>query len=94
MGILRFVIWTVACVGLGIFLATYEIGGRTPWKMAQSAWKDGAPQREKVKDEASDAVDGVKKKLAATTAEKNGPRETHSVEDRKAIEALISKRAN
>ena len=82
MGLIRFVVWSSLCVALGIFLATFEVNGRTPWKLMQSAWQDNSPRLEKVKDE-------VKSKLSTGAA---SPKETHTEEDKQAIDALISKR--
>ncbi len=79
MGFLRFVVWSALCIGLGIFLGTYQLGGRTPWQAMQGAWSDQAAPR----------LDEVKKKLG-TDAQ---PTERHSEEDRKAVDAIISKRS-
>ncbi len=92
MGILRVILWTGLCVGLGIFLGTYEIHGRTPWQTVQGAWKQQGPRLEKVKDGAEDLVDGVKKRVSQETAPAQ-PKERHSKEDREAIDQLISKRS-
>lgn len=90
MGILRFVLWTTLCIGLGIFLGTYEIGGKTPWQSAQGLWKQSAPKLEKVKDSAEDLVVDVKKKVTPTSA---APKERHTQDDRDAIDQIISKRS-
>lgn len=91
MGFLRFVIWTSLCVGLGIFLGTHDVGGKTPWQLMQGAWKQQAPHLEKVKDGAEDLVDDVKKKVS--TQDVAQPRERHDKEDREAIDQIISKRS-
>lgn len=96
MGILRFVIWTGLCVALGIFLGSYEFSGRTSWQLMQGAWKQQGPRLEKVRDDAEDLVDGVKKKVAAqdpASPAQQAPKERHSKEDRDAIDQLISKRS-
>lgn len=92
MGILRFLVWTTLCIGLGIFLGTYEVGGRTPWQLMQGAWKQQGPRLEKVKDDAGELVNGVKKKVAQDPAFQQQPKERHSAEEREAIDQLISKR--
>lgn len=92
MGILRFLVWTALCIGLGIFLATFQIGGRTPWQTMQGAWKQQGPRLEKVRDDAEELADSVKKKVS-TEAPVAQPKERHSKEDREAIEQLISKRS-
>lgn len=91
MGILRIAVWTALCIGFGLFLGTYELGGRTPWQSVQGAWKHQAPRLEKVKDGAEDLVDDVKKKVS--TQEISQPRERHNKEDREAIDQIISKRS-
>ena len=91
MGLLRFVVWTTLCVGLGIFLGTYDLGGKTPWQAMQGAWKQQAPRLEKVKGEAGDLVDDVKKKVS--TQDVAQPKERHDKEDREAIDQIISKRS-
>lgn len=92
MGILRFVVWTTLCIGLGIFLATWEVGGKTPWQSAQGLWRRSAPKLEKVKDGAEDLVVDVKKRVAPP-AEAPAPRERHTRDDREAIDQIIAKRS-
>jgi hypothetical protein len=77
MGFIRFLIWTSMCIALGIFVASWEIDGRTPLQHMRQIWK-GVP------------VETVKKKLAAPNA---APTETHSAEDKDAINRLVAKRA-
>jgi hypothetical protein len=79
MGLIRFVVWTGISVAFGIFLATYEFAGRTPWQVMQSAWKQQSPA----------LVDQVKKKVAESPL--TNPKETHSADDKQAIDALIKK---
>ena len=84
MGILRFVIWSSLCVGLGLFLGTYEVHGHTPWQMMQGTWKQQSPKLDKVRSDAAVLVDEMKKKPA--------PSEQHSTDDKKAIDDIIGKR--
>ena len=91
MGILRFVLWTTLCIGLGLFLCTYEHGGKTAWQSMQGVWKQQSPRFEKVKAEAGDLADDVKKKVS--TQDVAQPKERHDKEDRDAIDQIISKRA-
>ena len=91
MGILRFVVWTALCIGLGVLLGTHEFGGRTAWESMQGVWKQQAPRLEKVKGGAEDLVDDVKKKVS--TQEAAQPKERHNKEDREAIDQIISKRS-
>lgn len=83
MGAIRFLVWTGLSVAFGIFLATYEFAGRTPWQIMQSAWKKESPAM----------IESVKKKVAETQpgAPAPAPKETHTAEDKQAIDALIKK---
>lgn len=90
MGIFRFVVWSSLCVALGIFLGTAEFSGRTPWQLMQGAWKQQGPRLEKVRDDAEDLANGVKKKVS--TSQEAPPKERHSADERKAIDDIISKR--
>lgn len=91
MGILRFLVWTAVCIGLGLFLGTFEVGGRTAWQAMQGAWNRQAPRLEKVKAEAEDLMESAKKKV--TTTPDSEPKERHLKEDREAVERIISKRS-
>ena len=95
MGALRIIVWTVACVGLGLFLGTVDIGGQTAWERARGAWKQQGPRMDKVKEGAEDLVDGTRKKIASVSkdATKEEPKERHSREDKDAIDSLIAKKA-
>ncbi len=88
MATLRFLLWTAACIGLGIFLATFELGGKTPLVRGQEAWR-GAPSAEAMKRTAGDLLGDAKKQLGGREA---GPVERHSPEERNAVNALIAKR--
>ena len=90
MSILRFVVWTALCIGLGLFLGTYEVAGRTPWRAIQAAWKQQGPRLDRVKDEAEELVDGVKKKVSSHHDGAAQPKERHLKEDREAIDQIIS----
>ncbi len=73
MGFIRFLLWTSMCIGLGIFIASYEVDGKTPAQHFKEIWKNAA----------------VAKKAMSSA----GPSETHSVEDRQAIDRIVAKRA-
>lgn len=75
MGFIRFLIWTSMCIALGIFIASYEVDGKTPAAHFKQIWK-GVP------------VEKVKQLAAPMTA----PTETHSAEDREAINRIVAKR--
>ena len=91
MGILRFVVWTAACVGFGIFVSTAEFSGKTPLQHLTKTWKQEKPRLERVKDNAEEAVDEVKKRVVSAR-EPKGPTEQHSSADREAIDQIIAKR--
>ena len=40
MRTLSFLLWTTCSVGLGIWLATVPVGGRTPWEHVRHAWSE------------------------------------------------------
>ena len=88
MGVIRTGVWTVVAVGLGIALATVEIGGRTPYQHARAAWRT-SEAGEWFRDKADDAVDRAKGALG----QPQKPRERHSDEDRAALDRIIAKRS-
>ncbi len=90
MGILKVIVWTAACIGLGIFLATHSIEGKTAVEHASKALggKVKAPTLEGVKGEVEDAIDAAKKKLATDKP----PTEKHTAEDKDAVNKLIARR--
>lgn len=99
MGILRVVLWTALCFGLGLWSGTAQVGGKTPWQHAQGLWKQQGPRLEKVKESATGVVDGaagvvedVKFRVAPGGDGAGGPRERHSKADREAIDQIIAKR--
>jgi hypothetical protein len=99
MGLLKFVVWTACAVGLGIFLATGNIDGRTPLDHMQRAWKrtvrpsqldrmkDGVERvKGGLEDVIEDAKDAVGRKSDAA------PRERITAEDREAVNRLIAQK--
>jgi hypothetical protein len=88
---LKFLVWTLAAVALGIFLASYKVQGKTPVESAQRALHQTlTPQRVKaVKERVEDAYEDAKDKVSSSKS----PHEHHSTEDRDAVDALIAKRS-
>ncbi|MFP2910340.1 hypothetical protein ACLESD_35940 [Pyxidicoccus sp. 3LFB2] len=92
MGVLKFIVWTACAVGLGIFLATGKVDGRTPLDHMERAWKrtvkPSAVDRVKdgLEDAYEDAKDAVSKKTDAP------PRERISAEDRAAVNRIIAQK--
>lgn len=78
-------------VGLGIWMASYEVAGRTPLQHLQRAWRQNAsPAKiEGLKRNVSDAIESAKTTVVSTRDP--SPREHHSVEDRQAVNDLIAK---
>lgn len=89
---LRITVWTIACVSLGVALSTVEVFGKTPVQHVERLWKQHGPHLDKMKGEANELADDVKKKVAvAQTAVTPKPTEQHPVADRAAIDQLIAK---
>jgi len=89
MGFIRTCVWTAATVGLGVALATVEVGGKTPLQHARSAWRSGEAS-EWIRDRADDAMDRARGALG----QPQKPRERHSDEDRAALDRIIAKRSS
>ncbi|HSP20468.1 MAG TPA: hypothetical protein VLQ79_13185 [Myxococcaceae bacterium] len=89
MGVIRSVVWTVGALGVGMALATVEVGGRTPLAHAQSAWRR-SDAGEWLRERADDAVDRARGALGQSQR----PRERHTDEDRAALDRIIAKRSS
>ena len=83
MKTIKLMLWTGACVALGIALATVDFGGKTPWQIMKGAWNAHSGQMDSAFDRLKGAVSG-----------KSTPTERHSADDRRAIDQLIAKRAH
>ncbi|HYO56901.1 hypothetical protein [Archangium sp.] len=94
MGFLKFLVWTGCAVGLGVFLATGEIDGRTPLEYVQRAWKRHVQptQVDRVKDGLRDAIDEARDAVNRTTKQASAPRERITPEDRAAIDRIIAQK--
>lgn len=92
MGALKFIVWTACAVGLGIFLATGEVDGRTPLEHMERAWKRSVKPNamDRVKDGLEDAYEDAKDAVARPT--NAGPRERISAEDRAAVNRIIAQK--
>ena len=91
MGFLKFLVWTVCAVGLGIFLAKGEIGGRTPLEHMERTWQRNVrPTRmDRLKDGLEDALDNAKD---AVSRKADAPRERITEEDRAAVNRIIAQK--
>jgi hypothetical protein len=92
MGMLKLVVWTLAAVGLGVFLSTYKVQGHTPLESAERAFHQTVtPKRvSAVKEKVEETYEDAKDKVSASKA---APHEHHSSEDRDAVNKLIAKRS-
>ncbi|MCA2980640.1 MAG: hypothetical protein INH41_14325 [Myxococcaceae bacterium] len=86
--------WSLACVGVGVALATVEVSGRTPLQHAERAWRtDGAKRLDAAKGTADDLVADVKKKVSGAVKDaKDRPLDKHSADERSALDQLIADR--
>ncbi|WP_257460475.1 hypothetical protein [Archangium lipolyticum] len=100
MGFLKFLVWTGCAVGLGVFLATADIDGRSPLEYVQRQWKRHVQpsqvdrQVDRVKDGLREAIDEAKVTVDRTTKQqaKATPRERITNEDRAAIDRIIAQK--
>jgi hypothetical protein len=92
MGALKFIVWTACAVGLGIFLATGEVDGRTPLEHMERAWKRTVKPSavDRVKDGLEDAYEDAKDAVSRPT--NAPPRERISAEDRAAVNRIIAQK--
>lgn len=90
MGALKFIVWTACAVGLGIFLATGEIDGRTPLQHMERTWKRTVKPSavDRMKDGLEDAYEDAKRAVSRTTDAP--PRERITEEDRAAVNRIIA----
>lgn len=79
MGFIKWLLWTCFSVGLGVLLASYEVGGRTPVDHLKRVWKDEAPRVHEVIDEA-------KKTFSAKQ-----PKEHYTPEERSELNKLLAR---
>ena len=90
MGALKFIVWTACAVGIGIFLATGEIDGRTPLQHLERTWKRAVKPSavDRMKDDLEDAYEDAKR--AVTRSTNSAPRERITEEDRAAVNRIIA----
>jgi hypothetical protein len=88
MGFIRSCVWTATAVGLGIAMATVEVGGKTPLAHARAAWAR-SEAGDWLRERADDAVDRTRGALG----QPQKPRERHSDEDRAALDRIIARRS-
>jgi hypothetical protein len=90
MSFLKWLLWTGCAVALGIYLASGDIGGRTPLQHLQRAWKQYVqPTKvDRVKDGIHELYLDARDKV--TGASSGPPRETIRPEDREAVNRIIA----
>lgn len=95
MGMLKFLVWTGCAVGLGIFLAKGDVGGRTPLEQMERTYKRNvSPSKvERLKDGIEDAFEDAKDAAQGAIGRKPAsPRERISDDDRAAINRIIAQK--
>ncbi len=90
--LLKFLVWTGFAIWLGVFLATHEVGGRTPVQHLERVWKRHgfSAQVKDLKGHVHSAVEDAKDSISTVWDKK--PRERHSAQDREAVNKLVAKR--
>ncbi|MBN8226484.1 hypothetical protein JYK02_03060 [Corallococcus macrosporus] len=96
MGVLKFLVWTTCAVGLGVFLARGNVGGRSPLEHMERTWKRSVnpSTMDRVKGSVEDAMESAKGAVSQKSANASGPgpRERITAEDRAAINDIIAKK--
>lgn len=92
MGALKFIVWTACAVGLGIFLATGKVDGRTPLDHMERAWKRSVNPStvDRMKNGLEDAYEDAKNAVSRPT--NAPPRERISAEDRAEVNRIIAQK--
>ncbi|WP_375761022.1 hypothetical protein [Corallococcus exercitus] len=96
MGVLKFLVWTTCAVGLGVFLARGNVGGRSPLEHMERTWKRSV--NPSTMDRVKGSVEGVLEDAKGAVSQKSanaagsGPRERITAEDRAAINDIIAKK--
>jgi len=88
MRTLSFLFWTVCSVGLGIWLATVPVGGRTPWEHARHAWAESGLSLPSLA-----MLRGASKAAPAQGRPAPNIAERHTDQERDALNRLIAHRA-
>lgn len=89
MGFIRAAIWTAICVGLGVFVSTYELNGKTPLEHLQKEWRSSSARDQlegQLDGKLDQLVEGAKTTLAP-------PVEKISKADRDSLNSLIARKA-
>ncbi|QDE89123.1 hypothetical protein BHS06_09220 [Myxococcus xanthus] len=89
---LKFIVWTCCAVGLGVFLASGKVDGRTPLSHMERAWsRSVSPSTvDRLKDGLEDAYEDAKDAVAGN--KDSSPRERISAEDREAVNRIIAQK--
>jgi hypothetical protein len=94
--LIKFLVWTSLSIWFGTFLATYHIGGRTPWQYVQAAWKNHAVGT-RINSKVTDLKEGLQGALDSAQDQITGdaerkPKERHTQNEREALNKLIANR--
>jgi hypothetical protein len=85
MGFVRFILWTATAMGLGVLMATVELGNRTPLEHLQRAWATHSSALKKGSSTLEEAKQSVSNRLPRK------PMERVLGEERDALNKLIAK---
>lgn len=90
--VLKVVVWTALAVGFGVFLAQYEVDGRTPIEHAQRAWKQQVDPSavDGLKAGLRDALDDAKETISEKARPAPKTHGNYSEEERRAIDRIIA----
>lgn len=91
MGFIRFILWTACAVGLGVFISTYRVEGKTPLDLMTHAWHQQVTPARVAKGESQ--IDALYRHAKAKLNAPDRPSEHHSRADRARLEAVIAARA-
>ncbi|AKF80520.1 hypothetical protein K8640_21970 [Myxococcus sp. XM-1-1-1] len=92
MGALKFIVWTACAVGLGIFLSSGQVDGRTPLQHMERTWKRAVKPDtvDRMKEGLEDAYEDAKGAVSRSTDA--APRERITAEDRAAVNRIIAQK--
>ena len=89
MGMIRSIIWSSLCVGLGVFLGSHSFSGKTAVEHAEEAINEGRIKPLSFSSsDLDDVVAAAKKRLSPEVSST----ERHSSDDRDRVNRIIARR--
>lgn len=86
MGFVRVFLWSSFCVAFGVFLATFELSGKTILQHAQATWTTESPRAmSQLKSGFDSALQQARKSISSADV----PEEIYGEDDRAAVNKLI-----